>query len=77
MAHGKSDVDIILRYSGTSHGVTKPWSLTIESYVIQSESYEAAIREMLKKLKKDLENKIESAQDQIQKYQKSLHQLSD
>lgn len=77
VAHGKSDADVILRYTGNSYGVTKPWHLTIESYTVQAESYEAAIREMMKKLKKDLEGKIESAQGQIERYQDSLKQLSD
>lgn len=77
VAHGKGDADVILRYTGTSHGVTKPWHLTIESYTVQAETFESAIREMMGKIKKDLEKKIESAQDQITRYQSSLKQLSD
>jgi hypothetical protein len=75
VTHGK-DSEVMLRYLGTSAGITKPWVLVIDSYKTEGEKWEIAITKMLELLKKDLENKIKMAQSQVQSYQKSLNRLT-
>ena len=74
VAHSK-DSDVMLRYVGTSGGVTQPWQLVIDSYTTKGETWEVAVVSMFELLKKDLENKVKMAQNQMSSYQKSLNSL--
>lgn len=74
IAHGK-DSEVMLRYVGTSGGITKPWILTIESYTTKGEMWETAAIQMLDLLRKDLEGKVRMAQSQMKNYQDSLNRL--
>lgn len=74
VAHSK-DSDVMLRYVGTSGGVTQPWHLVIDSYTTKGETWEVAVTQMLQLLKRDLENKVKMAQSQMSSYQNSLNRL--
>lgn len=74
IAHSK-DSEVMLRYVGTSGGVTQPWVLTVDSYQTKGVKWEEAVTQMLQILKKDLENKVRMAQSQVQNYQESLNRL--
>jgi hypothetical protein len=70
------DVEVNLRYVGTSAGVSEPWLVVIDSYTTKGESSEAAVKKMLVLLKKELEAKIKMAQSQVQSFQTTLNQLT-
>jgi len=69
------DVDVLLRYTGTSGGVTEPWIVTVDSYTTKGKDHNEAITKMLAVLKTDLEKKIKSTEDQAQVYKKTLSEL--
>jgi len=74
ITHSKES-DVMLRYVGTSAGVTQPWQVVIDSYTTRGETWEIAVTQMLQLIKKDLEAKIRMAQSQMKTYQESLNRL--
>ena len=69
------DVDVLLRYTGTSGGITEPWVVIVDSYSTKGKDHSEAINRMMALLKSDLEKKIKSTEDQAHLYKKTLSDL--
>jgi len=72
---GKSDVEVILTYKGTGYGVTKPWHIKVENRETQHEKHDGAANELLDKLKKELNDKVVSAEREAVELRKALNSL--
>jgi len=66
------EADVHLLFKGTTHGVTKPWIIKIDSKEAIHETYEGAADELLLKLKSELAKKIADLKAQVISYEKHL-----
>lgn len=66
------DADVHLTFKGTSHGVSKPWHIKIDSRELNHETHDGAAEELLLKLKKELADKISSLEKMASDYRRSL-----
>jgi hypothetical protein len=71
---GKSDNDVTLSFE-TSLGVSKPWKARIDAREIKHEQYDGALTGLLVMLKKELADKLKSAEYEAKRLQQALNQL--
>lgn len=72
---GKGDGDVTLTYKGTSYGVTKPWIAKIDARECVHEEHDGALLELLAKLKRELADKIKSAESETVRLKQAYSQL--
>jgi len=72
---GKSDVDVILTYKGTGYGVTEPWHVRIDAREAQDKTHDGAVKMLLDKLKKELNDKVLSTEREAEVLRKALNSL--
>jgi hypothetical protein len=71
---GKSDNDVTLSFE-TSLGVSKPWKAKIDARELKHEQYDGALTGLLIMLKKELADKVKSAEYEAKRLQQALNQL--
>jgi hypothetical protein len=71
---GKSDNDVTLSFE-TSLGVSKPWKAKIDARELKHEQYDGALTGLLTMLKKELADKVKSAEYEAKRLQQALNQL--
>jgi hypothetical protein len=71
---GKSDNDVTLSFE-SSLGVSKPWKARIDAREIKHEQYDGALTGLLVMLKKELADKLKSAEYEAKRLQQALNQL--
>lgn len=72
---GKSESDVSITYKGTDGGVTKPWSVRVDSREVTSADHMDAITTLLNQLKKELADKIAYGERQVADFKKALKTL--
>ncbi len=72
---GKADGDVSLTYKGTAYGVTKPWVARVDAREFVHESYDGALGGLLTLLKKELADKIKSAESEVNRLRQVHNQL--
>lgn len=72
---GKSDVDVSLTYKGKEYGVTKVYTAKIDARELSHEQYDGALTGLLAMLKKELADKVKSAENEAKRLQQALNQL--
>ena len=72
---GKGDNEVTLSFEGTSYGVTKPWKAKIDARELKHEEYDGALTGLLTMLKKELAEKVKSAENEARRLQQALNQL--
>jgi len=72
---GKGEGDVTLTYKGTSYGVTKPWIAKIDAREVTSEEHDGALVQLLAMLKKELADKIRSAESETVRLKQAYSQL--
>lgn len=71
---GKSDSEVTLSFE-TSLGVTKPWKAKIEAREMKHEQYDGALTGLLAMLRKELADKVKSAENEAKRLQQAFNQL--
>ncbi len=71
---GKTDNDVTLSFE-TSLGVTKPWKAKVDARELKHEQYDGALTGLLAILKKELADKVKSAENEAKRLQQALNQL--
>lgn len=66
------DNDVHITYQGNSHGVTKPWTIKCGTREIIHESHDGGADDLVKTLKKELQDKISSTERQAADYRRVL-----
>lgn len=69
------DAEVIITYKGTSHGVSKPWQLKIDSREANNVSHEKAALELFTILKQELAAKIAFTEKQTTELKRVLGSL--
>ena len=72
---GKNEGDVFLIYKGTGYGVTKPWIARIEARECNHEDYDGALLGLLDSLKKELADKVKSAESEANRLRQAYDQL--
>jgi len=72
---GKGDADVTLTYKGTAYGVTKPYVAKIDIREMAHEQFDGALTGLLAVLKKELADKVKSAENEAKRLQQALNQL--
>ena len=72
---GRTDQDVTLTFEGYSGGVTKPWKAKIDARELKHEQYDGALTGLLSMLKKELAEKVKSAENEAKRLQQALNQL--
>lgn len=72
---GKSDVDVTLSFKGKEYGVTKVYVAKIDARELAHEQYDGALTGLLDILKKELADKVKSAENEAKRLQQALNQL--
>jgi hypothetical protein len=70
----KSDVDVMLMYRGESPGVD-PYLLRIDSREVKGQTVEIVVNALFVLLKKELADKVKSAEKEVKRLNSVLHQL--
>ncbi len=70
------DVDVTVTYKGNSYGVTKCWNIKCDNRELNHENYQLCAEELVLSLKKELLEKISSAEQQAANYRSILGELS-
>jgi hypothetical protein len=70
------DVDVTVTYKGNSYGVTKCWNIKCDNRELNHENYQLCAEELVLSLKKELLEKINSAEQQAANYRSILGELS-
>ena len=72
---GKTEGDVFLIYKGTGYGVTKPWVARVEARECNHEEHDGALLGLLDSLKKELAEKVKSAESEANRLRKAYDQL--
>lgn len=72
---GKGDNDVTLTFKGTNYGVTKPYVAKIDAREVSHEQFDGALTGLLAMLKKELADKVKSAENEAKRLQQALNQL--
>jgi len=72
---GKSEAEVILTYKGTEYGVTQPWHIKVENREARHETHIGAANMLLEILKKELNDKVLSAEREAVALRKALNGL--
>jgi len=71
---GKGD-NVTLTFKGPDYGVTKMWQAKIDAREVNHEEYDGALTGLLTMLKKELADKVRSAESEAKRLQQALNQL--
>lgn len=72
---GKTDVDVSLTFKSNGYGVTKPYQARIDSRETAHETFDGALSGLLDMLKKELADKIKSAESEAARLKQTYQTL--
>ena len=70
------DSEVTITYKGNSYGITKCWNIKCDNRELNHENYQLGAEELVTTLKKELQDKISSAEQQAANYRQLLGELS-
>ena len=70
------DSDVTITYKGNSYGITKCWNIKCDNRELNHENYQLCAEELVGSLKKELLDKINSAEQQAANYRQILGEVS-
>ena len=70
-----TSVDVSLTYKGNEYGVINPWSIRVGDRETSKETYELALSDLTAILKKEIADKVKSAEAEASRLRQALGQL--
>lgn len=74
-ALNNKDAEVFITYRGFNLGITKPWHIKCDSRKVSHETHNGAAKALYEVLKTELQNKIQSSEEQVARYKKDLSEI--